>query len=433
VIESNKDLRNIHLPKVNSAYKVEELMYKVTGTLHSSDTNNYPGVLDYILIQSYPTKLDGTKSYLEVASDNAGENIRYYSGQTSSVNNPFKYMPEIDQTTDMHRSFYTGFPVGTIESGFSPYAMIPFNVRDISSTNPTNKIYCVMFTGIPYTGTASNIKVLKIGSVEISLGSPEPSGVEFYINGLRYDSGTTYDFSTATHFIVKFTAGVSTPADIYFGFNSTASFFLDNISVFTKNLSTNEIAELYAKFFSSFPTKVIAGYSSFIVGSINKSIPYPGAINLNDREVSDGAKKYQPLFSQTGFHPLSSCPNLASTANLGIVSVSGSTFSFTFGINRDLIKMDNTEILLNDLILLKNQSTASQNGIYLITAKTSTALTLVKQADPTNGNLVFVRGGNSNKNYYFQKNSNTYTRQVIQPKIVSYDRGRPNITQPITF
>ena len=290
-----------------------------------------------------------------------------------------------------------------------------------------------MFTGIPYTGTASNIKVLKIGSVEISLGSPEPSGVEFYINGLRYDSGTTYDFSTATHFIVKFTAGVSTPADIYFGFNSTASFFLDNISVFTKNLSTNEIAELYAKFFSSFPTKVIAGYSSFIVGSINKSIPYPGAINLNDREVSDGAKKYQPLFSQTGFHPLSSCPNLASTANLGIVSVSGSTFSFTFGINRDLIKMDNTEILLNDLILLKNQSTASQNGIYLITAKTSTALTLVKQADPTNGNLVFVRGGNSNKNYYFQKNSNTYTRQVIQPKIVSYDRGRPNITQPITF
>ena len=86
-----------------------------------------------------------------------------------------------------------------------------------------------------------------------------------------------------------------------------------------------------------------------------------------------------------------------------------------------------------DIIFLWNQSTASQNGIYLITAKTSTALTLVKQADPTNGNLVFVRGGNSNKNYYFQKNSNTYTRQVIQPKIVSYDRGRPNITQPITF
>ena len=433
VIESNKDLRNIHLPKVNSAYKVEELMYKVTGTLHSSDTNNYPGVLDYILIQSYPTKLDSTKSYLEVSSDNAGENIRYYSGQTSSVNNPFKYMPEIDQTTDMHRSFYTGFPVGTIESGVSPYAMIPFSVKDISATNPTNKIYCVMFTGIPYTGTVSNIKVLKIGSVEISLGSPEPSGVEFYINGLRYDSGTTYDFSTATHFIVKFTAGVSTPADIYFGFNSTASFFLDNISVFTKNLSTNEIAELYAKFFSSFPTKVIAGHPSFIVGSINKSIPYLGAINLNDREVSDGSKKYQPLFSQTGFHPLSSCPNLASTANLGIVSVSGSTFSFTFGINKDLIKMDNTEILLNDLILLKNQSTASQNGIYLITAKTATALTLVKQADPTNGNLVFVKGGNSNKNYYFQKNSNTYTKQVIQPKIVSYDKGRPNITQPITF
>lgn len=429
-IESNKDIRNINLPNISSSTpKVEELIYKVTGNLYSSDTERYPAVLDHLLIQSYPTKKDSTKAYLEVVSDNAGDNIRYYSGQTSSINNPFKYMPDIDQTTDMYRSFYTGFPVGKIENGITPYAMIPFNVSALSATSPTNKIYCVMFTALPYKGTVSDIKLLKIGSTTVTLGTPEPSGVQLYINGVRYNSGTTYDFTTTTHFIAKFTSGVATPESIYFGQDSLSSYFLDNVSVFTKDLSTNEIAELYAKFFSSSATKVIAGYPSYVIGPIDKNQTYLGAINLNDSEMSDGVRQYQPLIAQEGFHSFANCPTLASTANFGIVLVSGSTYSFTYSGNKDLIKMDNTEIMLNDLILLKNQSTATQNGIYLVTDKTTTTLTLVKQTLPTNKYLVFVKGGSINKNYYFQRISNTYIKQVIQSKIVSYDKKSPNVYQ----
>lgn len=428
VIESNKDIRNMNLPHISSDVpNVEQVIFKITGTLSSSDTEKYPGILEYIVLQSYPTKTDSTKFYLEVLADNSGDNIRYYSGKIPTVKNPFKYMPDIDQTTDMHRSFYTGFPVGTIESNISPYAMIPFNVNSLSSSSPTNKIYCVMFTAIPYTGNVSGTKLLQIGDTIISIGDLEPTGTQVYINGARYDSGVTYDLTTCTHFIVKFTDGIATPENIYFGYNSSSSYFLDNIAVFTKNLSTNEIADLYSKYFSSNPVKVIAGYASYVVGQIDKNETYLGAINLNDKEASDGTNVFQPLLTQKGFYQLSLCPNLASTENFAISNVSGTTYKFVYSGNKDLIKIDNTELMLNDLVLLKNQSTSSQNGIYQVTEKTTTSLTLVKQTLPTDKYLIYVKGGFVNKNYYFQRNSNTYTKQVIQRKIVSYDKKAPNV------
>jgi hypothetical protein len=425
VIASDQDIRTLNLPVVSSSIPpVADTQYKIVGELFSTDSDVTPGILDYLSITSYPVLTDSSKSYIDVNSDNSGSNLRYYSNvDSSSINYPFKSLPDIDQTTDLYRSFNTGFNLGAFGST-KPYIHVPVNTSSIGSDQ---KIYCVIFTGILKSGFASGMALANLGGIDVSWATPEPSGTELYINGIRYNSSETYNKNAWNLYAIRFTSGVSVPADLKIGLNSSSNWIADNISVFTKNITSTDIGNIYKEYFGTVPTKVVDGHPEPFVGTVSEDPgnPFKSSILALDSELSNGQTTFQPLVGQSGFHAFSLCPRLASTSDSGNWVLTGTSpnFVYTFGSNRDNQKVDNIEPDLNDLILLKNQTTLSQNGIYLVSAKTSTSLSLTKQTNPTNNHLVFVKNGFINKNYYFIKtSSNTYINSVVQRKIGHYDK-----------
>jgi hypothetical protein len=234
-----------------------------------------------------------------------------------------------------------------------------------------------------------------------------------YVNGTRWSSGGTYNQSLWNNYCIKFTSGIAYDSDIFFGF-SGSGWTIDNLSVIMSNVSATKINELYTKMFGQqinrFPDNQSSSYFNLLIG---------------DREFSDGQITYQPLSDQSGFLSRSLCPRLASTSNVAITSVGGSATNFVINYNgnRDLISIDGFEILNEDRVLLKNQLTATNNGIYLVTSKSTTQLFVTKQTAVADNTIVYVISGNENKNYYFKKSSNSYTKTQTQKKIVSYDNS----------
>lgn len=435
VLDSQEDIRMLNLPDIDSSIpSVLDTQYKIIGELFTTDSDVTPGILDYVGITSYPVLTDASKSYIEINADNSGSNLRYYSGvNTSSINYPFKTLPDIDQTTDLYRSFNTGFSVGTFHNT-KPYIQVPI---DTSSIGSDEKIYCVMFTGILKSGASSGMALASLGGISVSWSTPEPIGVELYINGSRYSNSETYNQNAWNLYAIKFISGVNVPNDLKIGFNSSSNWIADNISVFTNNISSSDIGKIYKEYFGTIPTKVVDEHPQPFTGSIaeDPEDPFKSSMVLLDSELSNGSTTFQPLIGQSGFHQLSVSPRLASTSDSGNWVLAGTSpnFVYTFGSNRDNQKVDNIEPDLNDLILLKNQTTASQNGIYRVTAKAATSLTLVKQTNPLNNNLVFVRDGFINKNYYFKKSSdNTYANSVVQRKVGSYDKSGHRVMLTVT-
>ena len=158
---------------------------------------------------------------------------------------------------------------------------------------------------------------------------------------------------------------------------------------------------------------------------------------LKDTELSDGVDVYQPLTGQTSFLSRSICPRLSSTENVALTS-SGSDWKLTYGSNKDLLKLDQVEMLLNDYVLLKNQTTASQNGIYRVTnVSNSGYYLLTKQTATSDGSVIFVREGWQNNNTYYLKSTvssnQSFTQTVVQKKYVAYNSNSPSIQASIRY
>jgi hypothetical protein len=441
-IETGEDIRRLKFPYgITSSVKAEELQYVITGSLYSSDTNITPAHIDHFRIYTYPVKEESSRNYIEINDTSPGSNIKYFSGyNTSSGNHPFMFLPEIEKTTDLHRSFNTGVPVGgdwqdssfTISSGstvssVNPYVKIPCDVLTIS--NGTPEIFEVMFVARHVSGTASNIELLRTPAATptytVTLATPEPSGVELYINGVRYSSGTTYNFSNWNHFCIKFTSGIPYDSDLLMGY-SGAAWLLDNVSVILTDIDSTKINYFYKSYFGQPSERVPVGQSSSYMNFV-----------LKDSELSDGVYLYQPLTGQTSFLSRSICPRLSSTENVSLTS-SGSDWKITYGSNRDLLKLDQVEMLLNDYVLLKNQTTASQNGIYQVTnVSNSGYYLLTKQTAASDGTVVFVRQGWQNNNTYYLKSTvssnQSFAQTVVQKKYVSYSSNSTSITAQVRY
>jgi hypothetical protein len=232
-----------------------------------------------------------------------------------------------------------------------------------------------------------------------------------YVNGTRWSSGGTYNQSLWNNYCIKFTSGIAYDSNIFFGF-SGSGWTIDNISVVLDNVSPAKISELFSKMFgfeiNRYPDNQADNVFNVVIG---------------DKEYSDGQFIYQPLSNQVGVLSRSLSPVAASTTNLEISSVSGSNYKFVYNGNRDLIKIDGYELSSGDRVLLKNQSTASLNGIYLVTSKNISEIILTKQTNVDDNTVIFVISGNENKNYYFNKVGNVYTKTQTQKKIVFYARN----------
>jgi hypothetical protein len=206
-----------------------------------------------------------------------------------------------------------------------------------------------------------------------------------------------------------------------------ASWLLDNLSVILTDLSALRIKYFYESYFVSPANRVPVDQSSSYINFL-----------LNDTETSDGTHIYQRLGNQTSFLSRSLCPRLSSTDNVAITFVSGSNWRLNYGSNKDLLKLDQVEMRLNDYVLLKNQTTASQNGIYQVTdVATKGSYVLTKQTTLSDGAVVFVIQGSQNGNSYYLKSTvssnQSFTQTVTQKKYVSYNTTTANILASVKY
>jgi hypothetical protein len=413
-IESGSNIRLINIPtSIASTVKAQEVQYEITGTVRSSDIYTTPGILDYFRIYTYPVLQEESRNYIEVNDTNPGKNVMYFSGYSSSTNHPFQFLPELEKTTDLHRSFYTGIRVGSHNSK-NPYIKIPFDVKGITS-DATTEIYSVMFSG-KGVGDPALIEFFRTTGIQVTSADPEDTGIEVYINGQRYSNLVTYDFSTWNYYSIVFTNGIPYNSNLFFGFDGSG-WMIDNITVLTSIPADQEY--LYNILFSTNSIRVPDGSA----GSFRN-------ILISDSEASDGRSIYQPLTGQTSFLSFSSCPRLASTVDVPITSVS-TKWHLIYNTNRDLLRIDNSEIIPGDIILLKNQATTTQNGIYTVDSIDTAKAILTKSSAPANGSVIFIRGGKENKSYYYLKNGNSYTKTQTQKKAVGFNKSSPSITSTV--
>lgn len=418
-------VREIHLPKLNPDVKAEALQYKISGTVRSTDSTTTPGILEYFRIYTYNTSLDETKSYIEITEDNPSNNMRYYSGDNGTTNYPFKTLPDLDRTTDVYRSYNTGIKVGDY-LGSKPYLMIPFNTRTITS-NPNPKIYTVMFSGVLNYGNKNNMSLFKYNDVDpITWSNIQPSGVTTYINGLPYSgSPNDYDPYSWNHYSFVISSGIdhiTSTANLYFGYpqENGAEWNIDNINVFVSALDSDNILKMYNSYFGVENNRYGDGSSSLL------------NIYIDDRELSDGKDTYQIVLGQNEFVPESAFPRLVSASPMTLSQLSPPVTNqfkmFYDSLTRDKIKVDNVEVNINDIILLKDQIIPSQNGFYKIIDKTSTFLHLQKQTNSyyiNNNSVCKPKEGLVNKNWYFKKVNDTFNRTVVQKKVIGYTVNSP--------
>ncbi len=419
-LDSDVNIRKLNLPVSITGESVEDLQYQITGTIISSDIFTTPGILDHFRIHTYETQVESSRSYIEINDDHPGNNIQYFSGYQSSANQEFIYLPELERTSDIHRSFNTGIRVGT-HGDTVPYVKIPFSTSGIT-TETTPKIYTIMFNARHVEGTESAVELFRTPATSpthtVTLGTLEPSGVEVFVNGVAQVS-QTHNWSAWNHVTIRIAAGIDYDSELFFGY-SGSGWVIDNLNIFTQSLEDTKIDYLYKSYFSSQSNRVPVGQSSSFIN-----------ILLGDSEQSDSRTIYQPLTGQESFLELSDCPVLASTANVLMTNTTGSTWELSYNTNRNLLKIDDIEMKDGDFILLKNQTTSSQNGIYEVDSINTLKATLVKQSSDADGSVIFVKDGKENKNYYFIKDGNSYTKSVVQKKIVNYNSVSASITATV--
>ena len=405
------NIRNLHLPTViGTQPKVEDIYYDIVGTLFTSDTNYAPAQVEYLRLYSYPFVEDGDEFYVEINNPFSGINPRYYN-----KNYPFKSLPDLNKTTDLYRSFNTGFLVGHREEASydelaecSPYLKIPFYSLPISN-NTAPKIYGIAFAARAIEDGYSDCNLLEVDSnIITSEGLSSIGSIDVYINGQQAEYSVDNQF-VWNYYFVKFNEGISITSsqlDILFGNNGSA-FYIDNISIFTTNLNSSSIAMIYERYFSE---------SVIRVGSGNEELT---AIHIKDSEKTDGINIFQPLGNENNFYPVRIY--LASETNIPLTAGP----SITIGTNLDNMKIDQVSVIVGKCILLKSQSVASENGIYLVSSityngTTPTKINLTKQTNYTDGDVFFISEGKSNKNLYFKKSSNNYSKVPVQRKVLSF-------------
>ena len=419
-IVSGQDVRKLSLPSSVIGKNVENLQYQITGTVRSSDILTNPGILDHFRIYTYESELEGSRSYIEINDDHPGNNIKYFSGYQSSINQEFVILPELERTSDLHRSFNTGMKIGT-HGSTNPYIKIPFSTSGINSpSNP--KIQTIMFDARHISGTESNVEFFRTPETSpthiVTIGSLETTGVEVLVNGIEHTS-QTYNWDAWNHVTIRIPDGIDYESELFFGY-SGSGWSIDNLNIFTEYLDNQKVQYLYKSYFSSQGIRVPEETAQTSTTFINMLI--------TDSELSDSKTVYQPLTGQNSFLSETISPSLASTKNVSIVNVSGSTWDLNYNTDRNLLKIDDVQIKQNDLILLKDQLTPSQNGIYLVSSINALKAVLIKQTTPSDGSVIFIRDGNENKNYYFLKNLNSYSKTIVQKKVISYNDVSPSVT-----
>ena len=421
------DLRYLHVPTFSTNVpSVSQIYFTVNGSIKSMDNEKYPTKLSFIRILSYQSKESSSLKYLEINTDSRGDNPRVFSDVSSSVQLPFKKIVDLKAKTDLYRSFNTGMPVGSTGTGSyqrSTYVEIPLN---ITPTSGESKIYSIMFAGRAKVGV-TDINLFTHSTTEVKWSTRE-SGIlhpstgiaKLYINGDPYDPEKTYNINVWNHYAIVMNAsqGLAFTSPIIFG-KAGSPWQLDNILLTTGRPSANSVKRIYSNAFSIYTERRGYGSSSTF------------AMVINDSEKTSNRGIFQPLSIQAGFS--SQQIDVASTTAYAF-EVSGTSYRFLYNQNLDLTKVDNVQLQPNAIVLFKDQGTGNPtNGILRVDSIDDLYINFTRLTNPVDNGVVYISGGSQNSGYYFiyDEQTNSYTKTIVQKKIVSYSSSSTPAAQAL--
>jgi co-chaperonin GroES (HSP10) len=262
--------------------------------------------------------------------------------------------------------------------------------------------------------TTSETQILSIGSPAVTIkqtnSSVVASGGTLYINGT---SGSTAKNNEWNHYILVLPSPIEIGDGIEITIGKTTGtpvFYIDNLSFMEYQLTSDDALTYYRLLYSEVSEKI--NYSSENI-----------EINVMDSESvlsNDSSKSYQ-IYKNEG---LLKRVDLASTENHTL-----SSGTINFSTNRNLIAIDGVTLTGGELVLLGNQTNASDRKIYSVSITGSVATFTPDPTTINTGDIVYVKSskssfvGDENEESFIQKQSDGTFIQIDDPldKVSSFD------------
>lgn len=400
---------------------------KFTINFVSNDVVENPTKLMYFRITTYRTTEPTSGTYkMTLVAD--GPDIDIYA--TSSKNAVI--LPSTIETPFLYDNERGGL--------FIPYyAQIDYDYQTITSDATTGIYGISMFVNIPsgadrylfsvVSSDAISTKLYELkyttatGQLSLSTGTGTIS-----VNGSSLASTQAITANRWQHVVVVFGTQVQVTASKYpviiLGSKTqTSSFYLDELMTFDNpSMTATEIGYI---------NKIYKGTNTVQVGKGTYVNSVDKAFAIYDNEIGT-SPMYQPISGQTS---VATPVNFASTKAFPR-TLTGTTGNLTFpaGATLQTLSLDGTIIDAGDRILLKNQSTTSQNGIFTVIGPVAknTTVTLSRVSAPV-GTLVYVKEGLQNEGaYYYHSSTDVWTKTYALDKIVSYSSVGNAISIPNT-
>lgn len=368
---------------------------KIDISISATDVEDNPTKIYYFRFLSYLTTLSGSNYITNIVSDGPAVSVVSTTSRTG-------VMPYAAESPFLFNEEFGGLEVANT-------ATITYNHGTVSGADTSTGIFALsFFANIPsFTGTIFSI-VDGATTVSLSASSTTLSGVgtsAIYVNGV---ASTTLIPGKWSHYTVVFSSRLTVDASlplITLGNGSTTIWF-DELLVLDESLTSTDIQNIY---------NVYKGTNAATVGNTDAT----NRVVVYDSEIKNSAEIYQPIGSQDAVL------NQAKYASVRQYTLSGTSPNFTIPYSSiEDIVVDGLILKQNDRILLKNQSTTSQNGLYLVAAAPAqgTALALTKDTTPTNGDIVYIYDGlqNEDKHFLYNSSAGTWTETYVLPKIKAY-------------
>jgi hypothetical protein len=383
-----------HIKNIMGKSSGETRALLITMTFNSND------------VEENPT----TVSYFRLSSLEVEESSGVYTS-TITCNGPDVELTFTDSKKDLHLPDYRETPffwteeVGGLRVGRT--AKINYDLGTTSGDDSTSGLLGLsFFVNIPDSDTRTLFTVTDGTNTRTMTSSG--STITLSGGGTAWVNGSTSNSFTAgvwTHIVVAFNARMivaeSTNVDIVFGHATNKSdFYLDEILTLDGAVGDITLTE-------------VTMINNLYKGAYKLAVDPSGSneIIFYDSEISNNTEIYQPMSVPTTQTALLVDVDLASRINEPFTGTTGNLTITDPTTNQLLI--DGTYIQDGDRVLLKNQSTSSQNGIFIVgftygdanNPSKITTLTLTRQTNPSVGSVVYVKDGVTNKGTHWVSTS----------------------------
>jgi hypothetical protein len=363
----------------------KEIELDITAVESKLDTDGYITTISTSTLTN--KTLTSPKINEDVALTTTATELNYVAGATSAI------QTQIDAKAPTDSPTLTGTVTFHNNSIEADYLTISTSEGE-TSINGTSHIYLTAGNGGSIDATGSQISLSSVEGVFVS-GQLNLSSAELTIATASGTEGQVL-MATGTGSGIEWgTVDLSGKQDVVSGVSSTEIGYLDGV---TSAIQT----QLDAKAPSASPT-------------------FTGTVTLAGAPTSDlhAATKLYVDNVTAGLNFHASC-HAATTVNLSTIynnGTSGVGATLTADTNRAMTTIDGETVVLGERVLVKNQTDAKQNGIYVLTTFGSVSvpwvLTRATDSDNNpageikNGDFTFIQRGTVNASLGFINNSAT--------------------------